>query len=116
MECKGNHSCKDMTGNAGGDSTISGLTCPVSGEPIGEGQGVKFDYMSKTYTFCCEGCVGKFKKEPMSYIKEEVTCPVTGEPAAKDVFAMQDGTKYYFCCKMCISKFEKDPEKYLKKN
>ncbi len=116
MECKGNHSCKDKMGNAGGDSTVSGLTCPVSNESIGEGQGVKFDYAGKTYTFCCEGCVGKFKKEPMNYIKEEVNCPVMGEPAAKDVYVMHNDTKYYFCCKMCIAKFEKDPEKYLKKN
>ncbi len=108
--------CCDKSGNAGGDSTVlTGLTCPVSNEAIGEGQGVKFDYYGKTYTFCCEGCEKKFKKEPMNYIKEELTCPVMGEKIeSKDVFVMHNGTKYYFCCKPCIKKFENDPEKYMK--
>ena len=94
---------------------MSGLTCPVSNESIGEGQGVKLDYYGKTYTFCCEGCVAKFKKEPINYIKEEMTCPVMGETVTKDVFVMHNDTKYYLCCKSCLSKFEKDPEKYINK-
>lgn len=106
--------CTDALGSAGGDSTVSGLICPVSGEAIGEGQGVKFDYYGKTYTFCCEGCETKFKKEPFSYLKEEINCPVMGEPIVKDVFVMHNGTKYYLCCKSCLKKFENDPEKYLK--
>lgn len=105
--------CCDKHGNAGGDSTVStGMTCPVSGEAIGEGQGVKFSYYGKEYTFCCDGCVAKFKKEPMNYIKEEMTCPVMGETAVKDVFVMHEGTKYYLCCKSCLKKFENDPDKY----
>lgn len=105
--------CCDKHGNAGGDSSVTGMTCPVSGEAIGEGQGVKFSYYGKDYTFCCEGCVAKFKKEPMNYIKEEMTCPVMGEKIeSKDVFVMHEGTKYYLCCKNCVKKFESDPEKY----
>ncbi len=109
--------CCDKHGNAGGDSTVStGMTCPVSGEAIGEGQGVKFDYYGKTYTFCCEGCEAKFKKEPMNYIKEDINCPVMGDKIeSKDVFAMHNGTKYYLCCKNCLKKFESDPEKYINK-
>ena len=103
----------DAMGNAGGDSAVTGLTCIVSGEEIGEGQGVNFDYYGKTYTFCCDGCVAKFKKEPLNYIKEEINCPVMGEPVDKDVFAMHNGTKYYMCCKSCLKKFESDPEKYM---
>lgn len=105
--------CCDKHGNAGGDSSVTGMTCPVSGEAIGEGQGVKFSYYGKDYTFCCEGCVAKFKKEPMNYIKEEMTCPVMGEKIeSKDVFVMHEGTKYYLCCKSCLKKFESDPDKY----
>lgn len=105
--------CCEKHGNAGGDSTVStGMTCPVSGEAIGEGQGVKFSYYGKEYTMCCEGCVAKFKKEPMNYIKEEMTCPVMGETVVKDVFVMHEGTKYYLCCKSCVKKFENDPDKY----
>ncbi len=108
--------CCNKQGNAGGDSIVPGvLTCPISGEAIGEGQGIKFDYYGKTFTFCCEGCEAKFKKEPMKYIKEEINCPVMGEPIVKDVFVMHNGVKYNFCCKSCIKKFEKDPEKYINK-
>jgi len=105
--------CCDKHGNAGGDSSVTGMTCLVSGEAIGEGQGVKFSYYGKEYTFCCEGCVTKFKKEPMDYIKEEINCPVMGEKIeSKDVFVMHEGTKYYLCCKSCLKKFESDPDKY----
>jgi YHS domain-containing protein len=112
--CVEKSDCCTKDGNAGGDSTVSGLTCPVSGEAIGEGQGVKFEYYGKTYTFCCEGCEAKFRKEPFSYLKEEINCPVMGEPIVKDVFVMHNGTKYYLCCKSCLKKFENDPEKYIK--
>src|SRR5690349_256982 len=49
----------DPAGNAGGDSAVTntGTVCVVSGEAIGEGQGIKFDYYGKTYNFCCEGCL-----------------------------------------------------------
>ncbi len=105
--------CCDKHGNAGGDSSVTGMTCPVSGEAIGEGQGIKVSYYGKEYTFCCEGCVAKFKKEPMDYIKEEINCPVMGEKIeSKDVFVMHEGTKYYLCCKSCLKKFESDPDKY----
>lgn len=109
--------CCDKHGNAGGDSTISstGLKCIVSGEDLVEGQIVKFDYYGKTYNFCCDGCMAKFKKEPLNYIKEELTCPVMGEKIeSKDVFVMYEGTKYYLCCKSCNKKFENDPERYKK--
>lgn len=89
----------------------SSKVCPVSGEKI-EGAGVTFSYLSKEYTFCCENCVSKFKAEPMNYIKEQLVCPVMGEPAEKDITLMYNGTKYYFCCKPCTKKFNKEPEKY----
>ena len=97
------------------DST--GLVCPVSGEAIdgAEGSPVKYTYLGKEYTFCCAGCVAKFKSEPMNYIKEELKCPVMGEAASKDVFSVLDGVKYYFCCQPCVKKFEKNPDKYLNK-
>jgi YHS domain-containing protein len=99
------------------DSTkpITGKTCIVTGEAIDEGMGEQFTYLGKTYDFCCKNCVKKFKTEPLDYIKEGVSCPVTGEPANKDVFTVVDNVKYYFCCKGCSGKFEKEPEKFLKK-
>lgn len=109
-----NTSCTEEmnNGNAGGD-TATGTVCVVSGEAIGEGQGLKFDYYGKTYNFCCEGCLAKFKKEPFDYAKN-LECPVMGDPIeSKDVFVMHNGTKYYVCCPPCQKSFEKNPEKYL---
>lgn len=101
---------KNKTGNSQGTQD-SVKVCPVAGEKI-EGQGVKLSYLGKEYTFCCEGCVAKFQKEPLDYIKEEILCPVMGEAASKESFTEYNGTKYYFCCAPCIKKFNKDPDKY----
>ncbi len=107
---------KNKTGSSQGVAD-SVKICPVSGETIDgkEGEPVKFTYLGKEYTFCCAGCLTKFKAEPITYIKEEVKCSVMGEPIDKNVSTTVDGVKYYFCCPGCISKFEKDPKKYLDK-
>jgi YHS domain-containing protein len=96
-------------------TVITGEVCPVSGETIGEGEGVVYNYLGTDYKFCCKNCVKKFKAEPMDYIKGELKCPVMGETASKDDFTVVDNVKYYFCCAGCKGKFEKDPEKYLNK-
>ena len=43
------------------------LICPVTGEDADPD--VTYDHDGKTYSFCCEGCVAKFKKDPVKYIK-----------------------------------------------
>jgi len=114
-KCK-NECTKKTTGSSQGVSDTVKI-CPVSGEKIdgSEGESVKLIYLGKEYTFCCAGCVKKFKAEPVTYIKEELKCPVMGEPIDKTVSTTVDGVKYYFCCANCIAKFEKDPKKYLDK-
>ena len=107
---------EDISGASESDSvtaSMPGSTCVVSGEVIGEGQGVSFRYMGNDFNFCCENCMSKFKKEPLDYIKDEMLCPVMGDPVAKDVFAVHKGTKYYLCCNSCLKSFKKDPEKYI---
>jgi hypothetical protein len=42
--------------------------------------------------------MAKFKKEPLDYIKGELTCPVMGDPAEKDTFVVHNDVKYYLCC------------------
>lgn len=88
--------------------------CPVSGEPLGD-ESVSYTYMGKEYKFCCQGCVGKFKKEPMDYT-EGLQCPVMGGAAKKDMSTMYEGVKYYFCCEGCDKKFMDNPEKYMNGN
>ena len=109
--------CTTKMGDSQGIVSDSVKTCPVSGEKIdgSEGEPVKFTYLGKEYTFCCSGCVKKFKSEPINYIKGEVLCPVMGEPIDKSVSTVYEGVKYYFCCNPCIKKFEKEPQKYLNK-
>lgn len=108
--------CESPSHHSSGTAVDTAKLCPVSGEPVDqEGTSVKFTYLGKEYEFCCEGCLKKFKAEPMKYIKEELPCPVMGEAAKQDVFTVVDGVKYYFCCPNCIKKFENDPQKYLDK-
>lgn len=100
------------TGEAQGTNDSTKI-CPVSGDQIGEGEGVTLSYLGKTYTVGCENCLAKFKAEPLNYIKEELLCPVMGEPVDKKISKVYNGTKYYFCCSPCIKKFNKNPEKYI---
>jgi YHS domain-containing protein len=106
------HSEKKNSGEAQGTSDSTKI-CPVSGDKIGEGEGVTFAYLGKTYTLGCENCLNKFKAEPLNYIKGELLCPVMGEPVDKNISTVYKGTKYYFCCNPCIKKFNKNPDKYL---
>ncbi len=108
-KCKNIKESNTNTSQGGRDSA---KICPVSGETI-EGEGVKFSYLGKEYTFCCDGCVGKFKSEPANYIKDEIMCPVMGEAADKNISAEYNGTKYYFCCESCVKKFNANAEKYI---
>ncbi len=46
-------------------------TCIVSGEKLGEmGDPVRFVYQGQEMKFCCDECVGKFKKNPDKYLKK----------------------------------------------
>lgn len=42
-------------------------------------------------------------------------CPVTGEPADKNITYEYKGKVYGFCCPMCVDEFKNDPEKYIEK-
>jgi YHS domain-containing protein len=110
--------CTVKTGNSQGTISDTNKYCVVTGEKLdgSEGEPLKLTYLGKEYLFCCNGCVKKFKAEPMNYIKEEIKCPVMGETADKNVSTVVDGVKYYFCCKSCVKKFEDNPKKYLNKN
>lgn len=114
-ECPGE--CTSKMGNSQGIVSDTDKVCIVTGEKLdgSEGEPKKLTYLGKEYLFCCNGCVKKFKSEPMNYIKGEIMCPVMGEAAEKNISTVVDGVKYYFCCSSCIKKFEKDPQKYLNK-
>ena len=48
-------------------TTTAKLICPVTGEDADPE--VTYDHEGKTYSFCCEGCVSRFKKDPAKFIK-----------------------------------------------
>lgn len=93
-------------------SDTSGV-CPVTGDKLSVGSPT-FRYIDKDITFCNDGCVMAFKKEPANYLKGGIMCMPCGEDDSnKNISAVHNGVKYYFCGKGCKSKFESDAEKYL---
>ncbi len=80
-----------------------------------------FEYGGRTYYFCSEHCLAKFKADPESFVgvaaePEEVKDPVCGmtispEQAAGSV--EHNGKLYYFCSEHCLHKFRENPAKYV---
>lgn len=67
--------CDDCAGKCGAmekGATAEGtaLVCPVMGNPIPEGKGYVHEYKGKKITFCCEGCVPTFEKDPEKYLEK----------------------------------------------
>lgn len=53
-------------------------TCIVSGEKLGEmGKPVLINHQGQQIGFCCESCVGKFRKDPSKYLAK---LPATAKP------------------------------------
>ena len=110
-------------------------TCVVSGEKLGSDMGEPIDivYGNRLVRFCCEGCIGKFKKDPAKHLAKigaavieaqkadypMDTCVVSGEKFGDEMGGPIDyviGTRLVrFCCKDCVKMFEKNPAKYLAK-
>lgn len=61
------------------------LICPVSSEELTQDDAVRFVYNGKTYYTCCNGCKGKFLKDPETYAKkaEEISA-LQGKPEKPD--------------------------------
>lgn len=96
------------------NSPDSMLVCIVTGEEFPAEHGVTYKYLNREVKFCCKGCEKAFAKEPASYLKDGLRCPVCDEDdAMKDISNVNEGVKYYFCGNGCKTKFEKDPQTYL---
>lgn len=57
----------DKEGTKVSNSEDQALVCPVSGEEADPS--IKMDYKGKTYYFCCNKCLKKFKSNPEKYTK-----------------------------------------------
>lgn len=110
--------------------------CIVSGEKIGSmGDAISYDHEGRDVRFCCEACVGKFKKNPADFlakadkliIEQQMktypldTCVVMdtealgSEDMGDPVNLVYKNRLVRFCCKGCVRKFKKDPAAYLAK-
>lgn len=107
--------------------------CVISGEPLGSmGEPFEIVYANRLVRFCCDGCLGKFHKDPSaamakldtayadsqrdSYPLE--TCVVSGEPLGGpgEAYEVVAGdTLVKLCCERCAKKLKKEPAKYLEK-
>lgn len=109
----------------GHDTSAGALPeCPVTGERVNLAVHVRT--VDGPVFFCCKGCVKKYEADRGRFAakvaaqrealadrpKVQVVCPVSGEPADRNVFADHDGQKVYFCCAGCAKKFQRDPAKY----
>ena|ERR1035437_7214745 len=67
--------CGGMTAPMASDASTNGipdllLTCPVSGEKLGEmGKPLTFTYKDQEVKLCCKGCKKDFDKDPAKYMK-----------------------------------------------
>jgi len=58
-----------MHSTANAVENVGNKICPVMGNPIIEDEKVTYEYEGKVYNFCCDSCIGEFKKDPTKYIK-----------------------------------------------
>jgi YHS domain-containing protein len=89
------------------------------------------DYKGVKIYFCCDQCVGKFRRDPTAYLDpklipglagmelpkrdiEQVFCPVLKDRkvSSKDPSITYKGVKIYFYNDLARQRFEKDPERY----
>lgn len=71
-------SCKDSGSKKYGDENGQ-ILCPVMGNPVKKE--VYMDYKGKRISFCCEGCIKEFEKDPEKYMKKLEGVKLDATPA-----------------------------------
>lgn len=100
------------------------LSCPIGGEPASEKVST-VDYKGVRYSFCCDGCVGKFAKDPTAGIKAgsksagpigtfmfDPVSRIAILPANAKATTDFDHVRYYFSSKENLDAFKKSPAKF----
>jgi YHS domain-containing protein len=64
---------------------------------------------------CARNKVDPAPSAGTSGVVEQKVCPVSGDPADKDIYVDYKGKRVYLCCSDCVTEFKKDPDKYMKK-
>lgn len=92
---------------------------------------IPYEHEGKTYYFCAQHCLEKFRLSPEQYIlnqhdgheslhmaeaensyRDPVCGMSTTDPSAYIPYQFE-GKTYYFCSKHCLEKFKQEPSKYL---
>ena len=91
-----------MLGSATPDKAVTGVIDPVCGMTVDPATAAgSFDYQGTTYSFCCQGCLTKFRADPQRYL-----APASAQSTAPAV-PPPPGTKYV--CPMCPEVLEEKP-------
>ena len=91
-----------MLGASAAGKAVSGVIDPVCGMTVDPATAAgSFDYQGTTYSFCCQGCLTKFRADPQRYL-----APASAQSTAPAV-PPPPGTKYV--CPMCPEVLEEKP-------
>ena len=101
--------------------------CPFTGKALNAS--ATFEFQGQTIGFCCNNCLGKFKKNPKAHIgkvKEfklaktskgpiNSKCPFTNKAINPGATFVYQGKTIAFCCNNCLGKFRKNPKAHIGK-
>ena len=91
-----------MLGGSSSGNVVTGVIDPVCGMTVNPATAAgSFDYQGTTYSFCCQGCLTKFRADPQRYL-----APSSSKSMAS-VTPPPPGTKYV--CPMCPEVLEEKP-------
>lgn len=102
----------EKTGGAA--DAIKAAKCPVMGEAIDKS--VSINYKGGRLYFCCQDCVGKFKKDTAKYAAKanvqlvltgqakQSACPFTGKKLDPSTEIKVGDVAVAFCCNACKGK------------
>jgi hypothetical protein len=103
---------------------IDNKQCPVSGEPIGE-LAVAVTLQGSRFHVCCAGCVDGARAHSQLVLQKlaqpelidvgNATCPVKGEPAAPQAFAIIAGHIVHLSSPKLLEQVNKDAGAILQK-
>jgi Cu+-exporting ATPase len=85
---------------------------PVCGMTVAAESEHRLEHEGRTYNFCCNGCLEKFRGDPDAHLFKDPVCGMTVAPDGAHR-TVHDGRSYLFCCAGCLGKFQADPAAYL---
>ena len=97
---------------------VTSVKCPVAGKEIKIAAAKTVEYKKAKVYVCCDGCVGKMKKDATKFAAKanhqllvtrqarQTKCPMSGGKIDKKQFVKASGVRVAFCCDQCKGKAE----------